>query len=318
MILKRKKVCLLVCSSIFGLHKDKLNDWVKQMPELGIIADIEPVFVFSGNSIDIKPEVWIKLAQEISRRMSQYDGFVVIHGVDNLLYTASALSFLLQNLIKPVVFTGSKYIGIETEKKDSKNIEIKANLINAVQVINYEFTEVGLMFGNRLLRASQASTTSDGSLNIFTVPDAGVLGRIDFSFRIFDQVVIKNTGKAKLFNKLEANIEILNLVPVINSKMLAKKNIDKQGIIINAGGYQSLPEDLILFFGRAARNTPVIIWSDKFLSPILGLKNISVINNLTWETTITKFMWILTQTHNVKKVKGLMARDIVGEIIYSK
>ena len=84
----------------------KQKDWLKSMPELGIIADVEPVFVFDQNSVDITPAVWIKLAQEIHQRMDQATGFVVLHSVDNLLYTAAALSFMLQNLTKPIIFTG--------------------------------------------------------------------------------------------------------------------------------------------------------------------------------------------------------------------
>ena len=87
----------------------KQKDWLKSMPELGIIADVEPVFVFDQNSVDITPAVWIKLAQEIHKRMNDATGFVVLHSVDNLLYTAAALSFMLQNLTKPISFTGGVF-----------------------------------------------------------------------------------------------------------------------------------------------------------------------------------------------------------------
>ncbi len=98
MIQPRKKICLLVCSSLPSLQNDKLNELLKKVPELSIIADVKPFFVFGKSSVNITPEVWVSLAEEIKQKINNYDGFVIIHGVGNLLYTSSAISFLLQNL----------------------------------------------------------------------------------------------------------------------------------------------------------------------------------------------------------------------------
>jgi len=314
MVNHNKKICLLICSSVPGLQKDKLNDWLSQMPEIKIIAEIEPVFVFGKNSVEITPETWIKLASEINQRLDKFSGFVVIHGADNLLYTSSAISFLLQNLIKPIVFTGSQLV--QQSSQDPKKFGIRANLINAIQVATFNLTEVCLMLGNRLLRANQSERIIEESLNIFNAPANSVLGRIDFSIRVFDKVVAQNKGKVRFFNQLDSNIEIINIMPTLDLKSLTKRIADKAGVIVNSGDYHRLPEDLIFLFEKITRDIPVVIWSKSIKTEVLGPKNILIINNMTWEATVVKLMWALTQARNVKKVKELMADNIAQEIIY--
>jgi len=299
----------MVCSQPEGTQK---KDWLSNMPELGIIANIEPVFIFRKSSSDITPEVWLKLAEEIHQRLDKADGFVVFHGLDNILYTSSALSFLLQDLTKPIVFTGGKF-----GQQVNKRLEIRANLINASQGTSFNLTEVGLMFGNRLLRANQAVRAPDESLNIFITPPEGVLGRIDFSIRLFDKLVVKGRGKAKLFDRLSEKVEIINISPLLNLKALAKRLPEKEGIVINADAYQNFPQDLMFLLEKITAGLPVIIWSRRITDPAIVPKNVLLINNLTWETTVTKFMWVLTQSQKIAKVKELMIKDLVGEIIES-
>ncbi|MBI3290929.1 asparaginase [Candidatus Falkowbacteria bacterium] len=307
MVTSSKKVYIMVCSESLALRN---KDWLSQMPELGIIALVEPVFVFEERSSDITPEVWIKLAEEIHQRTDKASGFVVIHGLDNLLYTSSALSILLQNLTKPIVFTGA-----QAELPTIKRFDIRANLINAVQAATFDFTEVALMFGNRLLRANQAVRTNDQSLNLFTVPVNSVLGRIDFSIRIFDKIAARNKGKTKLFGQLSNRVEIIEINPVLNLRNLTKKLIDRDGIIINAAKYQNIPHDLMFLLEKITTDMPVVIWSEQITDFVLTPKNIILINNMTWESAVIKFSWALTQSKNLKKIKELMNKDIAGEIV---
>lgn len=283
------------------------------MPEVNIIANIEPVFIFGKSSIDITPDIWIKLANEIHKRTKDAAGFVIVHGVGNVLYTSSALGFLLQNLTKPIIFTGSQFI---KDDEDNKKVGLRANLINAIQISTYDFSEIGLMFSNRLLRANQSSHQVQGNLNIFTAPEEAMLGRIDFSVRLVEKNIIKNKGKTRLFNELNKNIEIINLSPMLSLKDLAQKTAHKQGIIVNGGMYHKLPENLNNFFEKVSKDKPVLVWSKSIQGQIIGARNILVVNNMTWETTVTKFMWALAKTKNIKKIKELMNKDISGEIMY--
>jgi len=297
----------MIASQSAGLQP---KDWLSSMPELNIIADIEPVFVFKHSAADITPEVWLRLAKEIYQRLDKADGFVILHGIDNLLYTSAALSFLLQNLPKPIIFTGGQQI-----MPDGKKFEIRANLINAVQTANYKIGEVGLMFGNRLIRANQASQSLEKSLNVFNCPINAILGRIDFSIRIFEKALAKSQGKPKLFEQLSDKIEIIRVSPTLNLKTLSKRLSDREGIIVNAKYYQNLPQDLMFLFEKITPDTPVIIWTNQINNPIIAPKNILLINNMTWEACVTKFMWAVTQAKSLAKIKELMETDIAGEII---
>ncbi|MAF13638.1 MAG: hypothetical protein CMI53_01965 [Parcubacteria group bacterium] len=302
-----KKIYLMIASNPQGIDEKKL---LSSMPELGIIANVEPVFIFKNQAADVTPPVWLKLAKEIYQRKDKASGFVILHGLDNLLYTSSALSFLLQNISKPIIFTG---VLLDQQKKQ---FDIKANLINAAQATRYNLNEVCLMFGNRLLRANQASRASEQSLNIFTTPQSGILGRIDFSIRIFETAILKSKGKTKLFGKLNSRIAIVDISPAMDLKYLAKQFVDKDGMIIDASVYQNLPSDLILFLEKNKSNKPIVIWSQQLSDSVLAPHNVILINNLTWETTVTKFMWALAQGKSIKKVKNLMHKDMAGEIIF--
>ncbi len=299
----KSKIYLLVAGQTDELQR---KDWLSFMPELGIIADVEMITIFDQPSADITPDIWLKLAQAIHGRADKAKGFVIMHGVDNLLFTSSVLSFLLANLGKPIIFTGPY---------PQKKLEVRANLINAVQAASYNYSEVGLMFGNRLLRANQAVQLKDESLNMFTAPASAVLGRIDFSIRIFEKVAIQVKGKMKFTNQLNNKIEILNILPTLNLKNLAKHLADRDGIILNANDYQDIPQDLMLLLQKVSADLPVVVWTRQISKLVLAPKNLILVNNMTWEATIAKFMWALPQIKNIKQLKELMSRNIAGEII---
>jgi L-asparaginase/Glu-tRNA(Gln) amidotransferase subunit D len=250
---KNKKIYFIVASDIPGITERNL---FKEMPELEILASTEPLFVFEKNSVDTTPRIWEKLAGTIQEHISKADGFVVLHGIDNLLYTAASVSFLLQNLPKPVIFTGGQI----TQGKDIK-ADIRANIINAVQAASFDFGEVALMFGNRLLRANQAEWATDKSLNVFSAPLEGTLGRIDFSIRIFEKTVMKPAAKPKFFKKLEDSIAIVKVAPTLNLKDLTQQLAGKRGVIIKAGKYQELPKDLMFLLEKLAADLPVVVKS---------------------------------------------------------
>src|SRR3989344_3934870 len=173
-----KKVTLFICGQPFSTLP---KGWLTHMPELSIVAQVQPVTIFSQPPADITPVVWTILAKAISDRYKVSSGFVVFHGPDNLLYTASSFSFIFKNLPKPIIFTG----GSITPQAD-KRLEMRANLINAIQGASYEYAEVGLMFGNRFIRANQAARSEGDTLNMFSAPQSGMLGKIDFSIRLAD------------------------------------------------------------------------------------------------------------------------------------
>jgi L-asparaginase len=302
-----KKIYLMVASQPAGLQG---KEWLSAVPELGIIANVQPIFVFKKPSADITSDVWVRLAKEIYQNFDKASGFVVMHGIDNLLYTSSVISFLLQNLTKPVIFTGSHGL------PDMKKQEARANLINACQAATCELNEVALMFGNRLLRANQASCGSEPeSFNVFSTPPSAILGRIDFSIRIFEKAITNNKGKVKFFSSMNDRIEIISANPLLNFKDLAARLAGKDGVVVDLSRYHDLPQDLLFLFEKIALDVPVLIWSRQIDNQAFLPKNFLLVNNMTWEAAVTKFMWVLGQSKNIKQIHGMMAKNFSGEII---
>jgi len=117
-MLKRKKICLIFCGGTTISYKDPrgtsvfkkedISNWLKLVPEISLIGEIDSFFFYGGSSSDITVNHWVELANEIKKRLDKYDGFVITHGLDTILYTSSILSYMLQDLSKPIVFTGSQ------------------------------------------------------------------------------------------------------------------------------------------------------------------------------------------------------------------
>ncbi|MFA6322805.1 MAG: asparaginase [Candidatus Buchananbacteria bacterium] len=299
-----KKIYLIAASVIPGLSR---QDILQKMPELNFLAEVEPIFLFDKFSAEITVDDWLKLTQEIIKRKETARGFVILHGLDNLLYTAAVLNFLLPNPFVPIIFTGG-----QARPDDIKQLEIKANLINAIQAAKSELNEVCLMFGNRLLRASQSVRTYDETLNLFSAPASGILGRIDFSIRIFDKLLTR--GKSKKNNPivLNKNIAIIELTPFLDLKNLAERLNKKQAIIIDASRNQNLPTDLVFFLNKLAADVPVLVWGLKLTPKNLG-KNVINVVDLTWEVSVIKFMWLLNQTQKFSEITELMNQNLTGE-----
>ena len=302
----------MVASEFSGVNDQKsLERWVSQMPELKILADIKPVFVFGKNSANITPEVWTALAQQIQKRAKNHAGFVVFHGADNIEYTSSSLSFLLQGIRAPVVFTGHQNFKDQNDEQG-----LRSNLINAVQVATFPFAEVALLFGSRLLRANQAVRVDDESLNLFTAPPSAILGRIDFSIRLFEKNLWRSKikpGKPKPIEPEHA-LGLLKVGPLLGKAELQQSFEGKAAVILAAQQAHELPDTLERFLRQTDEHLPVVVHSRYIQPGTLTPENIIVVSNMTWPAAVTKLIWVLGQTRSVRQVRELMHKNLAGEI----
>jgi L-asparaginase len=253
------------------------------------------------------PKFWAKLAKEIFSHQNDALGFVILHEMDNLLYTSSALSFLLQNQARPITFTTGHNLF------DLHQAELRTNIIHAFHLTQFNLNEIVFVFGNKIFRANQAEYSGQAGPLAFDAKPEGILGRIDFSVRLFDDQLTKSRGKIKFSENLNDRIEILDLSPMVNLKIISKNINSKNGLIINTNNYKVLPHDLTAWL-QTQNNLPIIIWSQPVKNQIVAPKNIIVIDNMTWPTTLTKFMWALGQTQNLKKIREIMTTNVSREI----
>jgi len=311
MIGSKSKIALLICGSYPDVRPNQLTDWIKNLSELNIIAEVKPILIFQKSSTNIEPDLWLELYRTIKSLAKDFTGFVILHDTDNIIYTAAALSFLTLAINKPIILTSGQNIN------DQNKLESKANLINAIQSASTKANEVCLMFGNKLIRGNQAQYSQTDALNKFDAPVNAIFGRIDFGVRIFEKLLVaKMVGNFK--PTLNQNILTIHLEPNLDYQNINQLLTQKQAVIINASHYQQLPTKLIDLLNKKLDLPIIICWS--LNNPlenekIFKTKNFISINKMTWPTTTVKTMWVLAQTKNHKKIKDLMLTNIAGEII---
>jgi L-asparaginase len=278
----------------------------------------------------IEPEFWKKLVNVIAENYETYDGFVVLHGSDTMAYTASALSFMLQNLNKPVILTGSQ-LPLGMIRTDGRE-----NLITAIEIAaaTHEETpivpEVCIFFENELYRGNRTQKYNAQNFEAFRSPNYPVLATsgVDINYN-YNYIHKPNFKKLKVNTRLETGIAILKLFPGI-SKELVDSILNSRGlkaVILETFGSGNAPD--YPWFIEALWKTikkGILIYNvtqcqvgfvemGKYEAS-LKLKEIGVINgnDITTEAAICKLMHVLGNFSDPQKVKELLLISMVGEI----
>lgn len=301
------------------------KDILALAPELKGHFEIGYEFISNLDSSNVLPKHWVQIANAIYKNYDSYDGFVVSHGTDTMSYTASAVSFALQNLGKPVVFTGSQLPPGELGS-DAKN-----NLINAFRLASMNIGEIVIIFGEKILRGNRSSKISESAFNAFWSPIFSDLGRVRLEIELFNHHK-KRDSRLKPVLKADfcEDIFVQKLVPGVSPahlKMVIEKGV--AGIVIEGFGAGNLPNEensyVPVLKEATKRNIPVIIDSQC----VAGISNIFIYNtgltaqetgaisskDMTFEATVTKLMWILAQTKEISKVKSMMDENLAGETL---
>src|SRR5262245_60987040 len=151
---------------------------VERVPELARLARVETRILCNLDSSDIGPDEWAALAEEVAAARASHDGVVIIHGTDTMAYTASALSFALEGLDKPVVLTGSQ------RPLSEIRTDARRNLVDAVDLATRDIPEVGICFDGRLLRGNRATKGDAWSYGAFASPGCPPLARLGIDVEI--------------------------------------------------------------------------------------------------------------------------------------
>jgi len=155
---------------------ERLSKFSVSLDMLGVETDVYSMELI--DSSNMTPDYWIELAGVISDNYNRYEGFVVLHGTDTMTYTATALSFLLENLGKPVILTGSQ-LSISRPRTDALQNLITAVMLAAPSVFSLQLVpEVCILFHDVLLRGNRSRKVSSVAYTGFSSPNCGVLGRI--------------------------------------------------------------------------------------------------------------------------------------------
>ena len=334
----RKKVYIAYTGGTIGMKRTAdgfvpaagyLEQLMDNVPELKSeflpeyrIGEYEPLL----DSSNMTPADWLKIANDISDRHSEFDGFVVLHGTDTMAYTASALPFMLQGLQKPVVITGAQ-IPLCSIRNDARENLITALLIAA----NFKIPEVCLCFGDKLLRGNRAIKVDADSLDAFESPNFPPLGTVGIEIKINWDLVLppsktRKTIKVTALN--ESRVAGLRLFPGISVDVV--KNFlqpPMRGLILETYGVGNAPEDrdLVATLKGANDRGVIIVNCTQCLKGTVNMEDYATGTSLakagvisgfdmTPEAALAKLSFLLSQKLSITKIKKLMQTDLRGEL----
>lgn len=329
---QRKRVLLLFGGGTSLIHRDgsvrevsssaTMEEWLRQIPELGLIAAVEPQFLYNGGAFDVQPGWWQKITQTILKHYRAFDGFIVTQAVDAIPYSGAALSLMLGHVGKPVVITGSpeiERVKIGRVKKgkwwQGGEIGIRANLINAAQVATLDIGEVAVLFGNRLLRAGTVIRQTEPSLNVFDSVGVAPLGRVDFGLKLENHRRRRSTRIPKAQMAIKSRVLQVAIVPSTAPLVLPELDPHKIDGLLLSGQPFSAPAGTLERFRRHAEEragVPIAVYARW---PRKRMQGLFFVSNVTSATALVKFMWALGQTAEPKKLQTLLDEDRAGEVV---
>lgn len=307
------------------LDPDKWGDLLqKEIPELSEIADLQVEKVFFEDSSDVNRTHWKKLAHAIRDHYDDADGFVILHGTDTMAYTASALSFALTGISKPIIFTGSQ-VPMSKIRSDARR-----NLVNAVELATHDIPEIAICFNDHLYRGNRSTKMSIGDFDAFASPNYPLLAEVGLDIQISDRVMMNSpTEPLACHPEFDDAVHVIKVYPNLRVPMLNAMDMSGiKAVIFEAFGSGNIPmkgEYNLLPFMEACRNSGchVIITSQAAYDAVdltqyaSGKKAATLgalsAGEMTMEATITKTMHLLANTESDSEFRERFEADLAGE-----
>ena len=339
---KKPSILIIYTGGTIGMIKDQetgqlksfdFNHIYKHVPEIHRL-NVELTTLSFENPIDsseMNPLYWQQMAQIVHDNYSKHDGFVILHGSDTMAFSASALSFMLQGLMKPVIFTGSQ-LPIGTIRTDGKE-----NLITAIEIAADKdqqgqpiVQEVAVYFEYSLYRGNRSSKISANQFEAFSSPNYAELAKAGVNIEYNYDKLYRTTLPELVYNpKMSSRVALLKIHPGFPVKAYAslfdRKETD--AIVLETFGSGNAPSDetfrkfiknyieeggIVLNITQCSSGS---VQQGKYQTSSF-FTSVGVIsgNDLTTEAALTKMMHILVHSNKVSSLKKLLEMNFCGEI----
>ena len=341
--LSRGKVLLIYTGGTIGmgcnprthaLEPLDFNHLVDNLPEFKYLETGIDTYCFNPpvDSSDMNPLLWADLVNLIASRYDDYDGFVILHGTDTMAFTASALSFMLENLTKPVILTGSQ-LPIGQLRTDGKE-----NLVTSIELASARHPdgraivpEVCIYFGGRLLRGNRATKQSADGFNAFATFNYPVLCHAGVNFVYHDHHILKPDYSRGMtpHTAMDTNVIVLSLFPGIQECFLRHvlEAPELRSIVMRTFGSGNAPHSpwlLKLLKEASLRGVTVVNISQCVSGAVemvryntgLQLQDAGVVSGYdgTVESAVTKLMHLQARYNDYQLVRKYMNQSLCGEI----
>ena len=340
----RSSILMIYTGGTIGMKEDPVNQTLKpfdfdqilrEVPELEKFAVKIDSCTFDPliDSSDVEPELWQALATLIRDRYDNYDGFVVLHGTDTMSYSASALSFMLENLCKPVIFTGSQ-LPIGAPRTDGKE-----NLVSAVEIASTKdaedhalVPEVAIFFDSRLMRGNRTTKVNAENFNAFDSPNFPYLAEAGISIK-YNTTAIRKPSRwdlpLQISTTLDTRVSILKIHPGITPQIV--RNIlcgpETRAVILETYGSGNAPSkkwfmDIVnesVGMGKILVNVTQCLAGKVNMQLYATGKSLERAGVLpgydsTTESMLAKLFYLLGKSTGNAWVASWIGQDLIGEI----
>lgn len=305
-----------------GITSEELMGYV---PEIKNYCNVDTIQILNIDSTNIQPEYWVLMTEKIEQYYNKYDGFVISHGTDTMAYTASALSYLIQDLDKPVILTGSQ-MPINAVITDARK-----NLLDSFRfAVEKDVKGVYIVFDGKAIIGTRARKIKSKSYSAFESINFPVAAFIDEN-RIAKYIRSEEVkGSVKFFKNIYPRIFLLKLAPGMEPDVLDYIGEKYEAVVIESYGVGGLPfldkRNFLEKLGEFTKSGKIVVVATQVMLEgsdmgvyevgIKALRKYNIIQSydMTVESAITKLMWIMGKTKNYEEVKKLFYLKINDDL----